>query len=173
MTSCASLNLIVTAQTYYSRMEVYDDNGSYKQNLQYGTIQALDCSAKYLVAVDNSGYISINTSAGSIDTDGFPGWAIGLIVGVVVLFIIVAVVIKFVKKKRAKAAMGINNYNQIDNQIPPPQPYFPNNQGYNPVIVPSNQAFNQNQGYAPNQGYNPYPTQNTNPYSANQPRNWS
>jgi len=189
MVVCPDTNLIVTAQKYYSDMAVYDQNGFNQQYLQYmtGTVKSLDCSSKYIVAVDSDGYISINTYAGSINIDGFPGWVIGLIVGFVVLIIAVGAIIKCAKAKRARAAMGINNYNQIDNQIPAPQPYFSNNQGYNPNAVnPAGQGYSPNgainPGYNPNgafagqnvsPGYDPYPTQTTNPYATNQPRNWS
>jgi hypothetical protein len=49
-----------------------------------------------LVSIDDNGYLTINTYA------GFPGWAIGLIVGIVVIIIVVVITIIIVRRKKMK-----------------------------------------------------------------------
>lgn len=127
-----------------------------------GYAQGLDCSYNKLAAIDDYGYVTINSYT------GFPGWAIGLICAGIVLIIIIALIIVCVKRRKQKLLMG--GYGQMNNQAPNSQNYFQNQpQGYNPNPYNPNQGYNSGQGSIPiapvnpimyptvNQGYNPNP----------------
>ncbi len=71
---------------------------------------AVDCSDKLIAIIDSGAYISyVSYNGGS----GFPGWAIGLIVGIVVVIICAAVIRAVcVRKKRMQ---GMDGYGQMNN----------------------------------------------------------
>ena len=163
-----------------------------------GYVQGLDCSNNKLAAIDDYGYVTINSYT------GFPVWAIGLICGGIALIIVVVVIIACVNRRKRRLQM-MGGYGQMDNQAPISQNYFPNQpQGYNPNLYNPNQGYNSGQGHIPiapvnpmgyptqNQGYNPNPINPSpiisspissnpsygsngisNPYQTNQPRNWN
>lgn len=168
MVYCPGSDYFVMAEAYYADLGVYSQySGFFQQYLQYMVADgaSIDCSNKYLVSLDSYGNVAYNTYS------SFPGWAIGLIVGFVVLVIIVSAVIgKTRRNRRLRANQGFDNYNQVDNGNPnPSEPYFNNGGNQQGAYVPPNQGpYNP-----PNQGYNNNNNNNSNPYQANQPRNWN
>ena len=68
-------------------MYVYLQNGNLFQKLNYSknTVASLDCSANYLVTLDISGNVSVNTYSG-IDLKNLAAYAIAIIVVSAVLF---------------------------------------------------------------------------------------
>ncbi len=167
-----------------SSINVYYGSGSLGQSINYtgNVIKAVDATENYLAAVDVYGYLVISTYDRDHSYDGdFPGWAIGLIVGVIVIIFIIGAIVNVVKARKRRQAMNGNHYNQFNND-PIPQPYFPNQpsgqqtsaNNFNPgPFVQSNQPWNANQPPVYVHTYNqPNQQPSQNPYQANQPRNW-
>ena len=169
--ACPKSNYVALNEASFKDVAIYDNNGGFKQYLDYIMAYALavDCSEKLLAVIDSGAYISYVSYNG--DGSAFPDWAIGLIVGIVAVIICAAVIGAVCCGKKRMQRM--DGYGHMNNQAPFSQNNFPNQpQGYNqnPFNQNQNQGFNQNQ----NQGFNQNQNQGFNPnQQVNQPRNWN
>ena len=94
MTTCLSGSYIVTGAFSIATMTVWSSIMTSQQVLNYpfNNVISMDCSMGYLVSLDNSNYLAID-SYSSTDADiaalvNLAGWIIGVIVGGVVLIIV-------------------------------------------------------------------------------------
>jgi hypothetical protein len=140
-------------------MDYFSDSGVFQGYLTYMSnyVKGVDCSSRYLVSVDESGYVAINSSP------GFPVWAIIVIVigSIAVITLIISLTVRKIRARRLlKANLGVGNQYTNINTVPS-QPYFNNN------VNGSSNSFNPN---PPNIYSNP-PPYSPSPISYNQIQN--
>ncbi len=149
MASCLAGPYIVTAgsSTFSQTISIWNSQMVKQQTLTYpnNNIRSMDCSGSYMVSLDFSNYLAIDTYTTTVDITALvtlAGWVIGIIVGVVVLIVggIIACICCCCCRRRNKGAevMMMNNSmgqeliitspNTGYNQPPNPQQY---NQQYN------------------------------------------
>ena len=95
-------------ESNYDYLDIFDSSLFRQQHLSYlfNTVKSLDCSLNYMVSLDNSNYLAVN-SYDSIKIN-LPGWAIGVIAGGVSLIVIVLIVIIIICVRRSRSNMNMN-----------------------------------------------------------------
>ncbi len=104
MIACPQSLYIIAGETSNSYLDVYSGFLIRQQQLGYlhKTAKSIDCSSNYLVSIDTANYLAINYYD-SVKIS-LPPWAIGVIAavgGLIIIAVVVAVIVCYVKKKRA------------------------------------------------------------------------
>lgn len=156
MTTCLGGPYIVTANSFtlFPTITIWNSQMVNQQTLNYpmSNVISIDCSGSYLVSLDSSNYLAIDTYTTSEDIAvllKLAGWVIGIIVGAIVLIIggIIACICCCCCRRNKGTQVMMNNSMGQELIITSPSPQY--NTNYNQQPYPQNNAHYNTQYNGP------------------------
>ena len=132
MTTCLQGPYIVTAAYSSDAVTIWNSFMNSQQVLNYpnNNVVSMDCSGSYLVTLDSSNYLAVDTYITNADVAALitlAGWIIGVIIGVVVLFvaaIVICIVCCCCRRRNKGAELALNNSMGQELIVTSPSPQF-------------------------------------------------